>query len=394
VNRLTGVGTQGRERRWTTWLIGGATAFSLLGDQTLYSTLPIFFEDLGLRPVEVGVILSANRWVRLGTNELAHRLTNRNRDLRGLFVAAVTLGAMTTAAYATTPGFVLFVAARLVWGLCWSFIRHLGVLSVMTVEGGQRAGRAAGRLGGIGRIGSVGGLLGGALLVDWLGFSSALLVLAVVSAAAIPLAGIGFAPIAQPSATVEAGVGEAGPVLASALGFAHGMVGPGLVMATLGAVLDERVSGNGPLSAAALTGGVLAVRFLLESTTAARLGAISDSRGIRFAASGAFALGTVSLVVAATSPPVIVLIAAVVAFFVSGTALGAALVGFAGRQGSRALARYATASDLGAATGPLIGWIALGLFETRSLGLGIGAVIYGLAAALAFRFLSPQLRPH
>ena len=39
------------------WLVGAATAFSLLGDQTLYSTLPVFFEELGLRPVAVGIIL-------------------------------------------------------------------------------------------------------------------------------------------------------------------------------------------------------------------------------------------------------------------------------------------------------------------------------------------------
>ncbi|MGI9597101.1 MAG: hypothetical protein ACR2QK_13135 [Acidimicrobiales bacterium] len=367
------------------WFIGIATAFSLLGDQTLYSTLPIFFEELGLQPFEVGIILSANRWIRLGTNELAHLLTNV-ADQRLMFVAALALGAATTAVYASTPGFALFVTARLMWGLCWSFIRHLGLLSVMEVSAQGRAGHSAGRLGGIARVGSIGGLLGGALLVDWLGFGPALLVLALLSVLAVPFAIIGFVPIStRPKSSAMSGQGS---VVSSGLGFAHGMVGSGLVLATLGAVLDERTTGGGWLSATTLTGGVLALRFVLEGGAAARLGAISDNRGVRVASAGSFAVGAVALAVATLAPTVPVLIGAVVTFFVCGTALGAGLLGFAGAQGSRALARYVTANDLGAASGPLIGWVALGLFDQRALGLATGAVVYGGAAVAAFAFLT------
>ncbi|MCP3991923.1 MAG: MFS transporter [Actinomycetia bacterium] len=371
-------------REAAVWLVGAATAFSLLGDQALYSTLPIYFEELGLRPFEVGIVLSANRWIRLATNELAHRLTTRgNQHL--LFVAAVGLGAVVTAAYATTPGFVFFVAVRMMWGLCWSFIRHLGILSVLTATGHDQAGRSAGRLSGIGRIGSVGGLLGGALVVDWLGFGPAMLVLAALSTVAVPLAWFGFVEIVEWPAKAD-GKGEVGRA-SWVLGFAHGMVGPGLVLATLGAVIADRVTASGWLSAASLTGGVLALRFVLESTAAARLGALFDQRGVRVACSGAFAIGSVALVVAALSPSLVVLVLAVVAFFVSGTALGAGLTGYAGREGSRALARFATASDLGSASGPALGWIALGLFDQPTLGLGLGAIIYGLGAFAALRWL-------
>ncbi len=372
--------------RSTVWLIGAATAFSLLGDQALYSTLPVFFDELGLRPIEVGIILSANRWIRLGTNELAHRLQGVG-DHRSFFVAAVTLGAATTAVYATTPGFALFVLARLVWGLCWSFIRHLGILSVMAVTPGERAGHAAGRLGGISRAGSVGGLFGGALLVDRLGFGPALLLLAGLSALAIPLSFAGFAPVG-PRPVVESTAGDR-HLVAGVLGFAHGMVGPGLVMATLGAVLDEQIDAGGWLSAASLTGAILAVRFVLETGAAARLGSLSDHLGVRVAGTGAFCLGALALAVAALSSSLPVLIAAVLAFFTSGTALAAALLGFTGRQGSRALARYVTANDLGAASGPIIGWVALDLFEQRTVGLGIGAAIYAIAAVVAHRAIEP-----
>jgi hypothetical protein len=371
----------------TVWFIGAATAFSLLGDQTLYSTLPIFFDELGLRPFEVGIILSANRWIRLGTNELAHRLTT-SVEQRLLFAAALGLGALTTAVYALNPRFALFVAARLAWGLCWSFIRHLGLLSVMEASAAGRSGHSAGRLGGISRVGSIGGLLGGALLVDWLGFSPALWVLAALSLVAVPIGWIGFVPITRRTSPAMAEDGQAALVI-SALGLAHGMVGAGLVLATLGAVLDDRLDRGGWLSATTLTGGVLAMRFVLEGGAAARLGAISDNRGIRLASTGAFAAGAGALFVAAVAPTVPVLLLSVITFFICGTALGAGLIGFAGAQGSRALARYATATDLGAASGPLIGWIALGVFDQRTLGLAIGAVVYGLAAVAAFLLLRP-----
>ena len=61
-------------------LVGIATAFSLLGDQVLYSVLPVYFDELGLMPIQVGLILSANRWIRLITNHFAHRMVQRFRS--------------------------------------------------------------------------------------------------------------------------------------------------------------------------------------------------------------------------------------------------------------------------------------------------------------------------
>ena len=100
----------------STWLIGLATAFSLLGDQVLYSVLPVYYADLGITPVQVGILLSANRWVRLVTNELAHR-TAGHRGQRVLFAGALLLGSITTFCYAATSLFSLLLVARLAWGL-------------------------------------------------------------------------------------------------------------------------------------------------------------------------------------------------------------------------------------------------------------------------------------
>jgi len=202
----------------------------------------------------------------------------------------------------------------------------------------------------------------------------------------VPLVWAGFVPVT--GRADEANDQGQGAPITRTLAFAHGMVGPGLVMATLGAVLDERLGTSGWWSAASLTGAVLAMRFVLESVAAPRLGALSDRWGIRRAATGFFGLGASALVLATVSPVLPVLIAAVVLFFVSGTALGAGLIGDAGKRGSRVLANYVTANDLGAASGPLLGWAALGLFDERRVGLAIGAGLYAVSALAARRYLA------
>ena len=113
-------------------LVSAATAASLLGDQVLYSVLPVYYAELGLVPLQVGILLSANRWIRLATNYLAHVLTERLGSHRTLFVGAFALGSLTTAAYTVTGVFLVLLTARVAWGLAWSFIRHLGVLHIMS----------------------------------------------------------------------------------------------------------------------------------------------------------------------------------------------------------------------------------------------------------------------
>ncbi|MDH3642615.1 MAG: hypothetical protein OES38_10995, partial [Gammaproteobacteria bacterium] len=83
------------ERNRSVAFIAAATAFSLLGDQVLYAVLPVYYEDLGLTPIQVGILLSANRWIRLVTNELAHRL-GQGPSQRALFLGAFVLGVAST----------------------------------------------------------------------------------------------------------------------------------------------------------------------------------------------------------------------------------------------------------------------------------------------------------
>ncbi len=371
------------QRNRSVAFIGTATAFSLLGDQVLYAVLPVYYDSLNLTPIQVGILLSANRWIRLLTNELAHRVSTPGRE-RSLFLGAFVLGVMTTLAYALTTHFWLLLAARLAWGLAWSFIRHIGVQNVMSGVAGERVGRTMGMYNGFSRAGSVAGLLGGAVLVDLFGFAAGVLMLAVVSLVSLPLAAAGL----RPEARTNPSVALAGNVLPGALlvlGFTLGAVGPGFVMGTLGASIVAYVGAGGLFSAATLTGLLLGIRYLLDTALAPWLGGATDRYGVRRASMVYLCIGGLALVMASIRPPLALFMVAIIVFFVCGTGLQAGVAGTASRQGSAAFARYVTASDFGSACGPLLGWLVVAWLSDPGLSLGLGGILYLLAMAPAFR---------
>ena len=374
-----------------------ATAFSLLGDQVLYSVLPVHFQSFGLLPYQVGVLLSANRWIRLLTNRLAHRAHQRV-PASLLFPAAMALGVATTLMYTRTSSFAWLLLARLLWGLAWSFIRHVGVLAIMSEVTAERAGQTMGYYNGIARLGAVGGLFGGALLVETAGFAPAIVMLAGISLMSIPLSlGVRHIVDEEPSEISHSGTqGRDATLLA--LGFSLGAVGPGFVMSTLGHVLQSQLGAGIDLmgfhlGVATFTGALLAVRFVLDSVGAPVLGALGDRFGLRFTGVLFFALGAAALSLATTAQGIGTLTPAVIAFFLCSTALTAAVSGAAAQRGSEVYSRYVTAGDIGAATGPLLGWIAMELVDSPVLGLALGAGFYALAAAISATFLRRRARP-
>ena len=360
--------------------VGVATAFSLLGDQALYAVLPVYYESLGLQAIEVGILLSANRWIRLITNDLAHRLAALTGHSvlmqKGLFVAAFVLGALTTLVYGLTASFTLLLIARVAWGLAWSFIRHLGVEAIMAEAGTDRAGRTMGLYNGISRAGSVAGLLGGALLVDVYGFATGMVCLAIVSLMSLPLAAAGY----RGGGALGGHGSERLPVALKLGSFAVGVVGPGFVMSTLGAGLVQYVGSVELLSAATLTGVLLAARYAMDAFAAAWLGGLTDRFGIGASATVYFLVGGLALIGAATGPTLVVFMTLVLVFFICGTGLQAGLAGSASRFGSGAFSRYVTLADLGSAVGPILGWLVVGWLGDPLISLGLGGVTYLLVA--------------
>lgn len=76
--------------------VGIGTCLPLLGDASLYAVLPTHTVDAGVSVASVGVLLSANRLVRLILNGPAGMAYDRWRRRR-LFVPALLIGACSTA---------------------------------------------------------------------------------------------------------------------------------------------------------------------------------------------------------------------------------------------------------------------------------------------------------
>jgi MFS family permease len=93
-----------------------------LGDQLLYAVLPVMHEAMGIPVTAVGLILSANRLVRLGTTRLSGYVIDRF-GRRWPFIGSLLLGGVTTIAYGVLSGVWTFLIARLLWGTAWSFLR-------------------------------------------------------------------------------------------------------------------------------------------------------------------------------------------------------------------------------------------------------------------------------
>ena len=291
---------------------------------------------------------------------------------------------LTTAAYTVTGSFAVLLTARVAWGLAWSFIRHLGVLHIMSDTPASSAGRTMGVYNGISRLGSVVGLFGGALLVDLLGFVPALWLLAAASAVSVPLAVASMAGAHRFVAHLPQALGSArGPRTFWVLAWILGAVGPGFVMSTLGAAFSARVEpGTWGVSAASLTGALLALRFGLDGLAAPWLGGLTDRFGVRSTAIGFYLVGGVALLLGSRSEDALTLCALVLVFFVCGTALQAGIAGTASRFGSAYFSRYVTAADFGSACGPVFGWLALDYLGQETAGLLIGGVLYVAASAL------------
>jgi predicted MFS family arabinose efflux permease len=362
----------------------------LLGDQALYAILPIYFEELDLLPFQVGILLSANRWIRLVTNHVAHVLADRTPPAP-LFVGAFALGVAVTFAYALFPTFALLLAARLLWGLSWSFIRHIGVLALLQDVPGTHTAQTMGYYNGISRMGSVAGLFGGALLFDLFGYTNAFWILGVLGLASVALSWPA-APTRLPATSTYAAENEDHPARQLGLlvlGFTLGGVGPGLVISTLGFLLKTRLEGelviaSITLGAATLTGAVLATRFLLDTVAAPWLGALGDTLGPRRGTTIVFAAGAAMLTLAAYTTALVPLCASIIAFFMCGTALNAIVQGVAGKQGGMRYARYVSAYDLGSAAGPLFGWVAVGTLDAENFAIVLAAILYAFATIVAF----------
>jgi MFS family permease len=262
--------------------VGLVMSLALLGDSLLYVALPTHAEELGLPLWSVGVLLGANRIVRLATNAGAAWLFGRLGG-RAPVVGASLAAAATTAAYGLTPAFLPFLLARTAWGACFSILRLGAFTVVLAASQPATRGRMVGLYQAISRLGPVLALLLGGLAVEVLGYHRTFVLLALATLPAVPLAlSLGAAAYGPTRRSGPAGRSPdmvshepwswrdrwlGGPrLVAVKLGMlASGFAAQGVVLSTLTLALAEAA---GTAEGAAALGGLLvALRWPRPSAT-------------------------------------------------------------------------------------------------------------------------------
>lgn len=365
--------------------LGIGTAISLLGDNTLYTVLPDpdIAAQAGVTLTMVGFLLGINRLTRVVLNGpmglLYDRLPRRN-----LLLAALFLGALSTALYGFTRGLVPLLVGRVLWGAAWSGIWIGGNTVVLDISDDHNRGRLSGQYQMWFFIGVATASILGGTFTDVFGFRGGLAISAGLTGLAA-LMWVALLPETRPAGGPSPRrdtrdlPGEGFPwrvtLLSSVPLFAARFLFAGVLAATgilwLGSFLGRETALFGlVIPLATLTGGFNSVRTLASIGGAPLAGWLSDRLRRRWgvvAASVAIGAGGLWLMGGATLVPALLggLLASVTGGAVQ--AMVSALIGDGVRleRQSRALSVTFILGDLGSALGPPL---ALGLLDLLTIG--------------------------
>ncbi|MCW5851121.1 MAG: MFS transporter [Anaerolineae bacterium] len=370
--------------------VGLIMALALLGDALLYLALPAYAARLGLPLWTVGILLSVNRLVRLITNGGA-AVAFKRFSRRSVMIGGTILTVATSALYGLTTFLPVLLLARAGWGACFSVLRLGGLMTVLTNSTPRTRGRLVGLYQSISRSGPMLGVALGGFALERLGYGPTFLVMAAVSALAIPLAW-GLPQVRETEgpegatpwrAMVFGGhrlVAVKTAALVNGLSF-HGIVTPTIVLALVEA---GRTSG-----ATELAGILVSLRSGSDMALAAPLGYLSDRIGRSRALPLFLALeGLATLALAfGLASGVTVVVVTLLTLFVLSTGVGTVADATAGdlaqpHQRAQVMSSYATWLDLGAAIGPAVGLAFVGAVGLRVTYLGAAVIL--LAATLHF----------
>lgn len=232
-----------------------ALGLALPGDTLLYLILPMFAPAFGVSLFEAGMLLAANRLVRIAGYGFVARFYARHGD-RLTCSCAVATAALCALGYALLTGFAALLVVRLMWGLAFAALN----LAAQALATAQQAG-AAHRSGQSRALTALGPMLAlplGAASAYWLGPKVFFFALAVVA-----LAGLYFTlrlP-AKPHDTPQAGLKLSKlPNSLDLWSLIEGLVLDGLFIVGLSYLALAALPGN-PVIVAGL---LLASRYLAE----------------------------------------------------------------------------------------------------------------------------------
>lgn len=396
----------------TVYLVSAIMGLTLLGDSLLYSVLPLNAEVLGIPLLAVGVILSVNRWVRMVTNFLAAKSFAR-WGLHKPLVAAIVATVLVTFIYAQPKGIGVFLLARMMWGLCWSHIR-LGSYLVILGTSGTALGISMGIRQAIARVGSAFAVLVGGFLVDWFGYRVGVTSMALLSSMAIPVAYRLHSELEDRN-ILDHAVQEthdnpcnlrprSSLMFYNLAGFVTSFVGVGLVVSSVSLLLQQRIGDcmtvfGVEVGIATISGVLLAIRWISTFVMSPLAGRFSDVWGRRKTFLCLSIAELVALLALVFTNGPIATIAFAVMLFAVGTSLEVVLeaaIGDGALEGdaARHMSTYSSFYDLGAACGPLLGYM-IGAQYGLSLSYLVGAMLILVVTVMLYfspRFTELELK--
>ncbi|MGD9804235.1 MAG: MFS transporter [Hyphomicrobiaceae bacterium] len=342
-------------------------ALTLPGDTLLYLLLPIYAATFGVSLPEAGLLLAANRLVRIAGYGWVSRFYATHGARAACIVAAI--GAiLATFSYATLSGLWLLIVARLIWGLSFAAMNIANqALPTSIIEGSAtRNGRSRAII----AMGPTVGLIGGAFLAQAYGPRCVFYVLLVVSLIA-PFAAMRIP--ARRETAMKGGPRFERPGPLSLWSFAVGFTMDGLLIFGLGLL----AAANYPKGAVIAAGLAMSLRYAVEIGFSPLGGYLAHAYGAKRMLV-LTSLGSAAGLALLSTDGWMLWIAAVTAIVLRaiGQPLSAPVVAeaYPGPERVPALARQATWRDIGAGTGPLAAGI---LFQYAS-----PLVIYGAGAVL------------
>jgi MFS family permease len=390
---------------WLVTVVGSCIGLTIMGDSLMYSILPLAAPGLGIPLPLVGVLLSANRLVRLLSNAWASGIFERMGP-RVPFIGSVVIGIVATLLYGIPQGFALFLVARLLWGIAWSGLRQGGYQAIWTGEPSQK-GRLTGLLWGLVRLGSAIGVLAGGILYDHYSYQASIVFVMVAAVAALPLALLfrWSAPhLPPPKSAAKSPADERSsdggwcaawtlPVQRWLIvaGFFQYLLS-GVVVSTTAVFLAERMGADAEwvwlgVGIATLTGMMHGVRWITDLSLGPAVGALSDRIGQSTTAAMVTTALVLGLIGALILPPSLAILCLFVVLLADGAlhiVMSAAASGVAltTSRPHAFVGVFTTTTDAGSALGPLM---AYSLVTAVGLSLVYG-VLGVLLLATVFRY--------
>lgn len=352
-------------------------SLALPGDTLLYLLLPLYAETFGLTLPEAGIILAANRLVRIAGYGWVSRLYAVQGPRTACLLASIA-AIVSTLMYALVSGIWLLLIARLMWGLSFAAmnIANQALPTAVIIGAPERVGRSRAII----AVGPAVGLIGGALVASAFGPRSVFLALTVIALFA-PLFARRIPAQREPARLAGPRFEKPGPM--SIWSFSVGFTIDGIFIFGLGLL----AAANFPTGAVLAAGVAMSLRYgteILFAPVGGQLGRRFGSRRMLISMSLATAVALLCL----AGSGFLLWIGAV------GTIVLRAIAGplstpvvaelYTGAQRVPALARQATWRDIGAGTGPLAAGVIIPILPPLAI-YGGAALLLGAASLWLLR---------